>query len=385
VVEDEYFADEDHAFSCFLAGLSELGYGFAYRTLDAQHFGVPQRRRRVFVVAHLGDWRRAAAVLFERHSLCGNFAPSHEKGEVSPADIRAGVAGSLGGGGDRGWANDLDRSGAFIPETPGPYWDGSDIADTLDTSNASKQQAMPEKRRFQAVVTHSLRGTGFDASEDGTGRGTPLVPVAIQERAIYENPEAGPDGAGFRTDGQAYTLEARSVPQAVAFAENQRGELRTSDVSMQLSCSGGKPGSGYPAVMTLAIRGRGDSYDLEYRQDGIANAILTPNGGRAGMGVGAVAIGWSEELTAHEDCAGTVQRGGQGGRHEGVMTPEMAVRRLTPVECERLQGFPDSWTKISDKTADGPRYKTIGNSMAVPCMNWIGRRIDEQIKRFSSA
>jgi DNA (cytosine-5)-methyltransferase 1 len=137
--------------------------------------------------------------------------------------------------------------------------------------------------------------------------------------------------------------------------------------------------------MTLAIRGRGDSYDLEYRQDGIANAILTPNGGRAGMGVGAVAIGWSEELTAHEDCAGTVQRGGQGGRHEGVMTPEMAVRRLTPVECERLQGFPDSWTKISDKTADGPRYKTIGNSMAVPCMNWIGRRIDEQIKRFSSA
>ena len=138
------------------------------------------------------------------------------------------------------------------------------------------------------AVTHCLRGDGFDASEDGTGRGTPLV-----------------------------------------------------------------------AVLTLAVRGRGDESNLEYRTDGTANAILTPNGGRAGIGVGAI-------------------------------QQAMAVRRLTPEECEALQGFPRGYTNIAGYdpertgefggnkgTADGPRYRSLGNSMAVPVMAWIGRRIKE--------
>jgi site-specific DNA-cytosine methylase len=89
-------------------------------------------------------------------------------------------------------------------------------------------------------------------------------------------------------------------------------------------------------------------------------------------------IGWSEELTASVDMAGTLQYGGQGGRHDGVMTQAMAVRRLSPKECERLQGFPDNYTDIRPKgkaTPDGPRYKALGNSMAVPVMHWIGQRI----------
>jgi DNA (cytosine-5)-methyltransferase 1 len=86
-------------------------------------------------------------------------------------------------------------------------------------------------------------------------------------------------------------------------------------------------------------------------------------------------IGWSEELTASIDLAGTIQRGGAGGRHDGVMQPNMAVRRLTPVECERLQGFPDNYTNIKDKCPDGPRYKALGNSWAVPVVRWIGERI----------
>ncbi|EHZ7144789.1 Dam family site-specific DNA-(adenine-N6)-methyltransferase [Salmonella enterica] len=105
---------------------------------------------------------------------------------------------------------------------------------------------------------------------------------------------------------------------------------------------------------TIAIRGREEGSTVEVRNDGTANALLTPNGGRAGMGVGAV--GWG-----------------------------MQVRRLTPVECERLQGFPDNHTLISwrGKDAadcpDGQRYKAIGNSMAVPVMRWIGERIAEAL------
>ncbi len=121
-------------FGAFLAGLAELGYGFAYRVLDAQYFGVPQRRRRVFVVGYLGDWRRSAAVLFERDSLQGNSPP----GKGAGANVAA-----------------LTASGAGI-------------------SGADDNQGQAGH-----LIAHTLRGEGFDASEDGTGRGTPLVATAF--------------------------------------------------------------------------------------------------------------------------------------------------------------------------------------------------------------
>jgi len=153
------------------------------------------------------------------------------------------------------------------------------------------------------IVAHSLRAEGFDASEDGTGRGTPLVPVAFQPRYYSRDNKTG----GAPSD----TVDITNCHKA------------------------------------------GDS---------------------------APAIGWSEELTPSIECAGTIQRGGDGGRHEGVMTPAMQVRRLTPRECERLQGFPDDYTLIPFRgkpAADGNRYKALGNSMAVNVMSWIGSRLDQ--------
>jgi len=124
-----------------------------------------------------------------------------------------------------------------------------------------------------------------------------------------------------------------------------------------------------------------------------------------GRGVPLLPVAWDEEINAHEDISGAIVRGGDGGRHAGATrenpkcgpdgvgvqaevaytiearqevqaVAHMAVRRLTPVECERLQGFPENYSKIVG-AADGPRYKALGNSMAVPCMAWIGRRIKE--------
>jgi DNA (cytosine-5)-methyltransferase 1 len=177
-------------FGSFVGALGQLGYGWAMRILDAQHFGVPQRRRRVFVVACLGDWRAAAEVLSLREGLRGYLETGNKKRKSPAAD-----------------------AGASVEAGGGCWWDGGQVSQTLDAV-LSKGQTMPEKNRFPAV--------------------------------------------------------------------------------------------------------------------------LTP----------------------------------------------MAVRRLTPVECERLQGFPDNWSRISWKgkpeedCPDGPRYKACGNSMAVPVMRWIGERIN---------
>jgi DNA (cytosine-5)-methyltransferase 1 len=293
--------DGGRVFGAFLGGLGQLGYGFAYRVLDAQHFGVPQRRRRVFVVGYLGDWRRAAAVLFERHSLSGHPAPRRETGEgVAPT-----IAARTRSGG--GLGTDFDRDGGLIH--------CAEVAPTLNAHFGDKQ-GLEDQHALNGAglfVAHALRAEGFDASEDGTGRGTPLVPVAIQERAVCDNPDAGPDGVGVRTDGLAYTLEARQVPQAVAFD--------TTQVTSKANRSNPKPGD---PCHPLA----------------------------AGAHPPAVA--------------------------QSIIPLGMQVRRLTPTECVRLQGFPDDYLDIPYRgkpAADGPRYKALGNSMAVPVMRWIGARI----------
>lgn len=181
----------------------------------------------------------------------------------------------------------------------------------------------------ETLIAHSLRADGFDASEDGTGRGIPLV---------------------------THSLDSASAGRCT------------------------EDGTGRGTPITLAIRGRGDSHDLEYRQDGTANAILTPNGGRGGIGVGAVAFAENQRAEViTSDTAGSLKvGGGKPGQGYPAVHRGMQVRRLTPRECERLQGFPDDYTLIpyhGKPAADGPRYKALGNSMAVPVMWWIGRRI----------
>jgi len=178
-------------------------------------------------------------------------------------------------------------------------------------------------------------------------------------------------------------------------------------------------GGGQVAVMTLAVRGRGDGRDLEVGTEGVANTLVTPNGGRDGMGVGVVAFAQevADPVTAneqktytHEGSFGFRTRNVQaislqdvGGRDkdqngrgwnddgtaytvdaaatQGVATT-MQVRRLTPTECLRLQGFPDDYLSIAVRgkpAADGPKYRAVGNSMAVPCIFWIGRQIERAV------
>ncbi len=380
-------------FGTFLGALGELGYGFAYRVLDAQYvrtcrFGraVPQRRRRVFVVGYLGDWRRAAAVLFDRESLSGHPAPRREAGKGLTHDAAQSLVSSGRG---------VERAGDTRGQDPVIGIVAADVAPTLNAHFGEKQGLEDQHINGGAglFVAHALRGEGFDASEDGTGRGTPIVPVhlasgkyddwkcpacgedngaawwptcewcdhktvhslpiAIQERAICENPNAGPDGAGIRTDGAAYTLEARTVSQVVALDLNQITS-KTNRSRPDPAVHHTLPATSTPPHLAVAwsIMPQNSGKDYKARAVDVAQPIMAagPTGGN------------------------------QGGDY--IQTP-WAVRRLTPRECERLQGFPDDFTKIpyrgkpAEKCPDGPRYKALGNSMAVNCMEWIGERMME--------
>ena len=265
--------DDGRAFAAFLSGLAECGFGFAYRVLDAQYFGVPQRRRRVFVVGYLGDWRPAAAVLFEPESLRGDITPRKE--------TRESVAGAFETG-------------------PGGYSEG----------------------------IGTLRANGGDL-----GGGSETLITNSGDLSFCLN--AG--GMG-RQDSESETL-------ICSFAQNQLGEVRVGKVANTINTNSNASGRNTPMVAIQYAEQRG-------REDR-----------RNGMGIADV-----------DDPMYTLET----RQPHGVLTPSQ-VRRLTPRECERLQGFPDDYTLIDYRgkpAPDGNRYKVLGNSMAVPVMKWLGERIE---------
>jgi len=294
-------------FGTFLGGLGELGYGFAYRVLDAQYFGVAQRRRRVFVVGYLGDWRPAAAVLFERHSLSGNPAPSREKGQNIAPSVTTGPPFSRTG-------NDRIEAEAMV------VWPAK-VSSTLDTTFGTKQ---------------GLENQHVNA---GCPMFVPAQPIALAENTIGRQPENGGNGDGFTDGGPMYTLNATGV-HGVAQPKIIHG---TQD----------------PCVSDIAF--------AQGRNNGGENVLIQPVGFDA----------YNNDITG--EVSKTIDTGSDY-HHVPNLWQGMAVRRLTPVECERLQGFPDNYTDIQSKdkpTPDGPRYKALGNSMAVPVMRWIGERIQK--------
>ncbi|WP_313033754.1 DNA cytosine methyltransferase [Stenotrophomonas acidaminiphila] len=272
-----------------------------WSVLDAQWFGVAQRRRRVFAVLDTGDWAGRPPVLLEPDSLRGDSAPRREAGEGITGTLSARTS---GGG---GLGTDFDIQGGLVP----------DVAPTLlaqgnrtggdrppGTSVDTCESLIPE-------VAHTLRVDGFDASEDGTGRGTPLVPVLPFDTTQITS---ATNGSSPKLGDPCHPLCAGAHAPAIAF-----------------DCKAS---------------------------------------GQAGFGVGDIA-----STMRSMDHADSHQN---GGGHLAVQQG-MQVRRLTPRECERLQGAPDDWTLVPNvkgkPMADGPRYRMLGNSFAVPVIRWIGQRI----------
>jgi DNA (cytosine-5)-methyltransferase 1 len=373
---------KDNAFGCFLAGLAGENdpleppggrwenagavYGptraVAWRTLDAQYFGLAQRRRRVFVVASARDGFDPAQVLFEWDIVRRDLAPSRQTAEEAAPCVTAGAGKRFDAGTD-----DL------------------------------------------AVTAHTLRGEGFDASEDGTGRGTPLVPVVGTE--CFNGDITGQVAATMGTRGSSTNASGPTVMVPVAYAtklhntqSNQAGKFYenyttsldanspppavvfdTTQITSPANVSNPKPGD---PCHPLAAGMHPPAIAFPANLSGTQHAStenLAPSMGAA-----------NPTAVANVHTMPTMTCGGGGpASHNApsgqmrdaymVPTTAMQVRRLTPRECERLQGFPDDYTLIpwrkkpAEECPDGPRYKALGNSWAVPCARWIGRRVAAQI------
>jgi DNA (cytosine-5)-methyltransferase 1 len=512
----------DNAFGAFLGGLvggdaaiQPPGGGWAgsgvvagpkrvaaWRTLDAQHFGLAQRRKRIFVLAlgGAGAWACADALLPIQEGGVGHPPTRGGKAEVVAPTVSTGTRGS----------GDFEVSGGLVPELANPL-----TARMYKGVNTTCDEG-------QTMITHTLRADGFDASEDGTGRGTPLVPVfsfkpgqsaaaggtfvtedyaptlqaqnngstavpAVMVPAFDTTQTTqGPVGAigfnwqngggyGNANDGLAITEEgvgplSRSQTPAVAFQQwpvpmmfdakmgaKARSVAVEEDMAHTISTNGGRhavavtqqgygidyehnahgldeptgallkgspSGGGHPLPAVMVPVAFAENSRAEVRLeggDGSRTGALNTGGGKAGQGVPMVALhptqdpisstdgtthargcgssgGTASVAVAFQDSQSDTRTSEVFGTLDANYGPRrrigalegMAVRRITCEEAERLQGFPDHWTAIpwrgkpAEECPDGPRYKALGNSMAVPVIRYLGERI-EAVRRICNS
>ena len=297
--------------------LAECGYGVAYRVLDAQFFGVPQRRRRVFIVGCLGDSGRAPAeVLALIESLRGDSSSLNTAGQE--------VAGTLGGGaGSRGWAPDTDRM-TFVPVATERERESGAVLDATGYTTKNHGEYV------EGVGT--LRANGGDLSG---GSETLLV--------------------GYGQTGFARYTEGATTLTATTYKRPEDN---------------------------IVVRGNPIMFSHTQGLDAQPSEDTGPTLRKSGGGAAVLAEGVD---TYNGVTTGSVTHTLRDGHSEGTpAVVDTAVRRLTPMECERLQGFPDGWTqyRVDPKKgvieqADSPRYKQMGNAVAVPVVEWIVNRLVE--------
>lgn len=485
-------SDRGNAFGCFLGGLAgeetplvpagkkwtDSGYVLGpertvcWRILDAQYFGLAQRRRRVFVVACPRGRFDPRKVLLEFDGVRRDFAPSREAGQeiagtftsrarsgswnnsaehaaagyirtvTQSLTARLGAGGpddnkAQGGfyvadlaptlraggnstGGNRPVGTDVDTCESLVCIPPLCYG-GGNTSGSINVSPALNAHAGASRRQdFDTeafVVANALRGEGFDASEDGTGRQNLVITPINTQLAMRHGALGERTGLGVGDPGDpAFTLQAghhhavhvgrseETLTHAVRLAQtSSNGWGVQEDLSYTLDGANGK------AVHTFRENSAQERMKQRPRAASFSPLAFTERGRKEGR-----------TLEAQPDLAYALTNPGSGGRTHSrqILDSSCAVRRLTPRECERLQGFPDDYTLIPYKRpfadlpaailersyrrylrrmhkqrrfalpldelikcADGPRYKALGNSMAVPCMHWIGERILMEYRR----
>jgi len=302
-------------FATFLQGLAQHGYHIAYRVLNSQWFGVPQRRRRIFVVACLTDWEHSAKILSIPESLSGYSTQIKKTRETITANVGNGI--------NQNCQFPFRKSKRASSVNDDETWVPADVSNTLNN---------------------------FDV---GDTRKTHAVVIPIQGTIIGRSENAGPMGPGASQPGTPmYTLTKTDV-HAVMY-ENHPSDSRITG-----------PLNVAPTVTSRYGTGGGN---VPYIQEKPFSFIQRQN----------------NEIYCNENTVSTINST-SGMNQTNFIKMDSIVRRLTPIETERLQGFPDNYSQISwkgkpaEQCPDGPRYKACGNSFAVPVVRWIGEQIQKHI------
>ena len=399
-------------FRAFLRKIDEIGYSCAWRVLDAQYVrvdgyprAVPQRRRRVFVVGYLGDWRYPASVLFEPGCLPGYTPPRRIKGEGVAADAKGSIR-------ETGEGVAPDAKGCNNEAGSGVFWNGKEQQHTFISGDGRPLNAICRAgdmansetsvevgttllaRQYKSPPFVCAHETGQGYWQDGDIAGT--------LRAEGENRPSRPSniicagfsgGQGAKAGGIGYREEVSPTIRSAESGSNQVPDIlcQYGDVAGALTArhdsspcvdrganivyenhaqdSRVKPcGECCPQINAKAGTGGGNLP--------IVHECYPINGMVIGNGV-RVNDQHPTGIGTDGDPSPTITKA-----HHHAVAKRHVVRRLLPVECERLMGFPDNWTRIpwrgkpAEDCPDSPRYKACGNSMCVNVMRWIGMRIE---------
>ena len=378
-VPGAFTSERGEAYRQLLSEMDALGYGLAWRVLDAQFFGVAQRRERVFLVGSLGTMR-CAEVLFERESLSWDHQSSRQKRQALAEEAQ-------------GCVGEADHDSGRL--TPGEtqsrrVYPTSGVYPTLSTREKSGQNQESVFTQFGDDIAGTLTAR-YDSSPC-VDRGANVV---VDERDVVAALDFKPVAFLYNQGAKARSLGISEISPmlktdhnpVVAFASNQRDEVRELEVAGALAAQPGikqqtyicradgqtNAMEGENLAPTLTSHAKKDPpliYPVDESEE-MKPVTLQIRGGKPGGGKGAlIQHDMSATLSTHNTR--TLITGDNEER-------DLTVRRLTPRECERLQGFPDDYTDIpyrnKEHAPDGARYKALGNSMAVPVMRWIGERI----------
>lgn len=307
-----------------------------WRVLDAQYFGLAQRRKRVFAIVDTGDWQDRPPVLFEPESLSGNPAPSRETGRKIATNAQNGVG----------------EGGKAVSE--------QGLSDVTGTITASYGQGGADLATKPLVlIEEEITSSTLAVQDESDSKG---VYVCHGSQSPINNIDELANCLGTNNGTEnviAYTVHADPTPKV---SENVSGTLRSQ-------------GGGGIVPPNVVFNPKYQNSSVELAQTLTATDYKDPKcvGVIAGNIIGRSESAGGNGVGVQEDLCYTLTT---ADRH-AVIT-DFVVRRLTPVECERLQGFPDNYTNIPHKgkpAPNSPRYKALGNSMAVPVMKWIGERI----------
>lgn len=375
-------------FACLLEEMAQLGYSLCWRVLDSQYFGVPQRRKRVFLIGCLGNPRGGYEVLFESESSQGNNEPSRKTRKEDPTKTETSIG-----------KHDRRQKITMLKNTQSSTscYEQTETSFTLTAAMGTGGGHVP-MITGQSLHESRKQRCGYEEQkicptlESAMGKGGGNIPMLVTEQSFgqykFNNISATLRAArgsldsnlviqhdlDFETVGTLCARDYKGVAthdlpkgqklicERRAFTQNSRCEVR------YIGGDGNSVGG---------LSANSGAHQTNYIQEEVV--YVAPNNEDVAAPISkANGEVWENQKTFMSLSTG----GGQLGHGHASVRIENKVRRLTPKECERLQGFPDDWTKIPYRGKEAkdcpmsPRYKALGNSMAVPVMQWIGERID---------